>query len=109
MPRKTTGISHLTWRKELLIAESELNRAHLFDEWAAATEWHRALSTGVKTAGSIASIAALLVTGGRVFQSKREPKDGVDSSWVQPLMRIASLIPSLWETLRSRASAQKEK
>lgn len=105
MPRKSPVVTPLKLRKELLIAESELNRAQLINEWAAATEWHRALNTGVKTAGSIASVAVLLVTAVRAFRRRREPKDGVDSSWVQPLIRGAGLVSSLWKTFRPRSDS----
>jgi hypothetical protein len=109
MPRKSPVVSPLKLRKELLIAESELNRAQLIDEWAAATEWHRALNAGVKTAGSIASVTVLLVTALRAFRRKHDAKDSAKSSWVQPLIRGATMISSLWETFRSRGVAQKEK
>jgi hypothetical protein len=101
MPRKPSVVSLLKLRKELLIAESELNRAQLINEWTAASEWHRSLAAGAKTAGSIASAAAWIVTAVRAFRRKREPKEGVDSSWVQPLVRGAGVISSLWKTFRS--------
>ena len=62
-------------RKDLLIAESELNRAQLMDAWEAATEWHRTLSAGARMVGSVASAAALLASGLRAFRRKRGPAE----------------------------------
>jgi hypothetical protein len=93
----------------LLIAESELNRARLMEEWDAATEWHRTLSAGARTIGSVASAAALLVSGVRAFRSKRDPKNGAAISWLQPLIKGAGLIASLCKTFRSRGGGQKDK
>jgi len=96
-------------RKDLLIAESELNRAQLMEEWEAATEWHRTLSAGARTIGSVASAVALLVSGVRAFRRKRDPKDGSGVSWLQPLIKGAGLISSLCETYRSRAGGKKNR
>ena len=109
MPRKLPRISPLEMRKDLLIAESELNRAQLMDEWEAATEWHRALSAGARTIGSVASAAALLVSGVRAFRRKRDPRNGAEISWLQPVVKGAGLIASLCETFRSRGCGQKNK
>src|SRR4051794_37177711 len=109
MRRELPLVSPLELRKQMLIAESELNRAQLLDEWAAATEWHRTLSAGVRTAGSVASAAALLVSGVRAFRRKRDPQNGADASWLQPLLKGVGLIPSLWVAFRSRGCEQKDK
>jgi hypothetical protein len=102
-------MSSLELRKELLIAESELNRRQLINEWRAATQWHRALNTGVKTAGSIASVTVLLVTALRAFRRKSEPKNGAESSWVQPLISGVGMISNLWGTFRARNNVEKGK
>lgn len=109
MFRKPPGISPLKVRKDLLIAESELNRAQLMEEWEAATQWNRTLSAGARTVGSMASAAALLISGVRAFRRKRDPKDGPGISWLQPLIKGAGLIASLCETDRSRAGGRKNK
>ena len=109
MRRELPLVSPLELRKKLLIAESELNRARLMDEWEAATDWHYALSAGVKTVGSIASAASLLVSGLRAFRCKRDPQNGADASWLQPVVKGAGLISSLWVAFRSRGCEQKDK
>ena len=109
MRRELPLVSPLELRKELLIAESELNRAQLMDEWEAATEWHRTLSVGVRTMGSVASAAALLVSGVRAFRRKRAPQNGAEASWLQPVIKGAGLISSLWVAFRSHGCAQEDK
>ncbi len=109
MRRELPLVSPLELRKKLLIAESELNRAQLVDEWEAATEWHRTLSAGVKTAGSIASAATLLVSGLRAFRRKRDPQNDAEASWLQPVIKGAGLISSLWMAIRSRGCKQEDK
>ena len=96
-------------RKDLLIAESELNRAQLRDQWEAATEWHRTLRAGAWTVGSVASAAALLVSGVRAFRRKRDAQDGTAISWLQPLIKGAGLIASLCEKFRAREGEQKNR
>jgi hypothetical protein len=107
--RKLPRINPLALRKELLVAESELNRAQLMDQWEAATEWHRTLIAGVKTMGSVASAAALLVSGVRAFRRKGDPQNGADASWLQPVIQGAGLISSLWVAFRSRGCVQEDK
>lgn len=109
MPRKLPRISPLQMRKDLLIAESELNRAQLVEEWEAATEWHRTLSAGAKTVGSLASTAALLISGVRAFRRKRDAQNGKAISWLQPLIKGAGLIASLCGKFRSRGNGQTDK
>ena len=94
-------------RKDLLIAESELNRARLMEEWDAATEWHRTLSAGARTVGSVASAVALVVTGLRAFRRKREPQIGGEVSWLQPVIKGAGLITSLFGAFRWRAATKR--
>ena len=106
MPRKLPRVSPLEMRKNLLIAESELNRAQLMQEWDAATEWHRRLSAGARTIGSMASAAMLLVSGVRAFRRKRDARDGTESSWSQSIIKGAGFISSLWEVFRSRGRDQ---
>ena len=109
MSRKLPRISPLQMRKDLLIAESELNRAQLIAAWDAATEWHRTLSAGARVFGSVASATALLASGVRAFRHKREPQNGTEVPWLQPIIKSAGLIASLCGAFRSRSSGQKEK
>ena len=95
-------------RKDLLIAESELNRVQLMERWDAATAWHRTLSAGARTAGVVASAAALLAAGVRTFRNKRGSQNGAEASWLQRLIKGAGLVASLCAAFRSRGGDQTE-
>ena len=96
-------------RKDLLIAESELNRVQLMEGWDAATEWHRTLSAGARVAGSVASAAALLASGVRAFRSKQGSQNGAEVSWLQPLIKGAGLIATLCGAFRSRGGEERKR
>jgi len=96
-------------RKDLLIAESELNRVQLMDEWEAAKEWHHTLSAGARVAGSVASAVALVASGVRAFRSKRGSPNGAEGSWLQPLIKGAGVIATLCGGFRLRSGDQKKK
>jgi len=96
-------------RKDLLIAESELNRTQLMDAWEAATTWHRTLSAGARMFGTVASAGTLLVSGLRAFRRQPEPQAGGDTSWLQPVIKSAGLISSLLHAFRWRGSKPKDK
>jgi hypothetical protein len=57
-------------RKQLLIAESELNRAQLVADLAALTAGVRAITDRARSFGSIASSAAVLVAGLAAFRRR---------------------------------------
>ena len=107
MPRKQPRLSPLEMRKSLLVAESELNRAQLKDEWDAATEWHRTLGVWAKTAGSVASVVVALVSGVRGFRRKRNAKSGAESSRLQPVNRGMGLISSTGRSSTSRVATRR--
>src|ERR1700742_5165883 len=108
MPRKLPHISPLQMRKDLLIAESELNRAQLMDAWEAATTWHRTLDAGARIFGTVASAGTLLMSGCRAFRGKQEPQAGEGTSWLQPVIKSAGLISSLLHAFRSRDGKPKD-
>jgi hypothetical protein len=58
---KKSHVTPLELRKQLLLAESELNRAQLVGDMAALTAGVRTLTDRAKSFGSIAPSAAVLV------------------------------------------------
>jgi len=96
----------LAARKQLLIVESELNRAQLAEDMAALTAGVRTLTGRVKSFGSIASVAALLVTGFTVFRRGKCVDAGVKPSWWQPILKGAGLISTLWRAFRAKGHDQ---
>jgi hypothetical protein len=92
----------LQLRKQLLVAESELNRAQLIEEWQAMTAGVHTLTARVKSISSLASTAALLIAGVSAFRSRRGISSGAKSSWLQMAMKGTKVAGSLWLALRAR-------
>jgi hypothetical protein len=95
-------------RKQLLIAESELNRGRLSQEWDAMTVCIRTLTGRVKPFGAIASAAALLVAGLAASQRGKRVDADAKPSWLQTILKGASLISTLWLAFRSRGRDQND-
>ena len=89
-------------RKQLLIAETELDRAQLVQEWVAMTVGVRTLSGRVKSFGSIASAAALLVAGVVAFRRVKFADAAAKPSWLQTILKGAGMVSSLWLAFRAR-------
>jgi hypothetical protein len=89
-------------RKQLLIAESELNRAQLVQEWQTMADGVRSVADRARTISSLASAAALLIAGLASFRrTKSAPVDG-KPSWWQTLLKGAPLAGLLWSEFRPR-------
>jgi hypothetical protein len=95
-------VNPLESRKRLLIAESELNRAQLVQEWVALTAGVRTLTGRVKSFGSIASAAALLVAGLAAFRRSRRGNADVKPSWFQMALKGAQAAGAIWLAFRAR-------
>jgi hypothetical protein len=99
----------LSSRKQLLIAESELNRAQLLQEWQTLAAEGCALANQAKTLRSIVSASASLVTGLMSFRHKKEPAPaGEKPSWLQTVLKGAGLVSSFWQAFRPHGDGQKE-
>jgi len=98
MPR----VNPLQLRKELLIAESELNRAQLIEDWQAMTVGVRTLTARVKSISSLASAVALLVAAGSAFRRERAATESAKSSWLQMAIKGAEVAGSLWLAFRAK-------
>jgi hypothetical protein len=109
MSGKNPHLNPLTSRKELLIAESELNRAQLFQEWQTMADEVRALTTQARTIGSFAAAAAAVVAGLASFRRKKSALAAEKPSWWQTLLKGAGLASSLWSEFRSQGHDQKNK
>jgi hypothetical protein len=102
MPGKTSHLSPLESRKQLLLAESELNRAGLAEEWQAMEHGIRDFALRAKNIGAWASSAALVVAGVKALR-RAPPKSGAaKSSWFQKILHGARVASTLWFTFRAR-------
>ena len=96
-------VNPLESRKRLLVAESELNRAQLVQEWDAMTAGVRTLTGRVKTFGSIASASALLVAGLAAFRRGKCADADMKPSWLQIALKGAQAAGSIWLAFRRRS------
>jgi hypothetical protein len=108
MPGNNPRVNPLESRKQLLIAESELNRAQMAGEMASLTAAVRTLAGRAKTFGSIASAVALVVAGVSAFRRGKSVFAGAKPSWLQTLFKSSSLISSLWLAFRSRGQEKRK-
>jgi hypothetical protein len=90
-------------RKQLLLAESELNRGHLVGDMALLKADVRALTGRAKAIGVIASSAAALLVGLAAFRHKKSAPADEKPSWLQTVLKGAGLVSSLWLAFRPQA------
>jgi hypothetical protein len=105
---KTPGLKALEVRKQLLLAESEVNRTALLEDFNALKAAVHAETDRVKkqvrTAGSIASSAALLVAGFSFFRHRQktaEPDGSSKVPWITAALEGARAGASLFFKVKS--------
>ncbi len=98
---KNPRVNLLTSRKQLLIAESELNRAQLVQEWRTMADEVHSLTKQAKTIGCIASAVATLVGGIASCRRKKEAA-AEKPSWWQTMLKGASVVGTFWSEFRQR-------
>jgi hypothetical protein len=99
-------LNPLQSRKQPLLAESELNRAQMMQDMAALTSEVRKLSGRAKSFGSIASSAAVLVSGLSAFRRGKTADADAKPSWVRTILKGAGLVSNLWLAFRPRGRHQ---
>jgi hypothetical protein len=87
-------------RKQLLIAESELNRAHLIADWQSMGDEVHALTNRAKTMGSLASAAALLISVLSTFRRNKPAPATQKTPWLQAILKGAGVIGLFWSKFR---------
>ena len=106
---KNPRMNPLESRKQLLIAESELNRAQLVQEWQTMADGVRSLADRARTISFLASAAASLIAGLASFRRTKSAPAGEKSSWVQTVLKGAGLVSSLWLAFRPQERDHKDK
>jgi hypothetical protein len=101
MSGKNPRMNPLKSRKQLLIAESELNRAQLVRDWQTMADDIHALTKQARTIGSIASGAVALISGLSWFSRKKSPPVAEKSSWLQTILKGAQTVGALWSQFHS--------
>jgi hypothetical protein len=102
MSGKNPRLNALASRKQLLIAESDLNRAHLVHEWQTMAGDVHALANRAKTIGSIATAAASLAAGLSAFRRKKSASGAEKTSWWRTIVKVAGLVTAVWSAFRNR-------
>ena len=95
-------MNSLQSRKQLLIAESELNRAQLVQEWQTMADEVHSLTSQARSISSIASAAASLVAGLVSCRHKASAPAAEKSSWWRTILKGAGLVSSFWSEFRSQ-------
>jgi hypothetical protein len=114
MPGKEPALSPLELRKRLLIAESEINRIQLQQEWATMTEGLGSLADRAKTISAYASVLTAFVAGLAALRRRQAPVAEAKGSWVRSLLKSLRVATSIWLALRrgrhnGHRSAEKHK
>lgn len=87
-------------RKKMLIAESELNRAQLAQDWQTMADEAQALTKQARTIGAFASAAASLVTGLLSFRHKKPAPVDEKPSWLKTILKGAGMVSTIWSQFR---------
>jgi hypothetical protein len=93
-------MNSLQSRKQLLIAESELNRAQLTEDWHMMAGEVHALNQKAKTIGGLASVATLLASLFFLRRKKSAPT-AETTPWWQAVLKGTGLVASLWQMFRT--------
>jgi hypothetical protein len=102
-------MNSLESRKQLLIAESELNRAQLVQEWRVMASEVHSLTSRARSISSMASAVATLAAGLASCRRKPSAPAAEKPSWWQTLLKGAGLVSSCWSEFRSQGCEPKEK
>jgi hypothetical protein len=95
-------VNPLGLRKELLIAESEINRAQLLEGWHGMTGGIRGLADRAQSVGSLASTVAVLVAGLAALQCGKPVDADAKPSWLQTVLKSAGMVSTVWLAFRGR-------
>ena len=91
----------LTLRKQLLIAESELNRAQLVEDWQDLARDAQMLADRAGTVHSLATAAISLLAGLASLQRKKaEAAAPAKKSWWPTVLKGFQAASSLWQQFR---------
>jgi hypothetical protein len=101
-------LTPLESRKQLLIAESELNRDQLSEEWRTMSLGVGDLAHRAKTMAGWASAAALLVAGVRAWRRGTPAPGTAKSSWFQKILNGGRAASTVWSAFRFRREQAKQ-
>jgi hypothetical protein len=94
-------MNSLQSRKQLLIAESDLNRAQLIEDWKSMEDGVRSVADRARSFNAIASSAAALVAGLAAYRLGKRAREATKPSWLRSILKGASLVSSVWLAFNS--------
>jgi hypothetical protein len=106
MPGRKPQLNELELRKQLLIAESELQRTLIREDWRAMEAALRSVAATGKSALSMLSTTAIAAAG--VSTLAGSFRRGTGSSWVSKLFSAGKFAASLWFATRQRSQSNSE-
>ncbi len=95
-------------RKQLLLAESELNRAQMVADMTALRADFRAVTHRARSVAALASSIAAVLAGLAAFRRGKSASAGAKPSWIQTILKGASLASTLWMAFRPKERGQRE-
>lgn len=102
-------MNSLQSRKQLLIAESEINRVQLGREWQELTAEVGAVADKAKSFNGLAtSILSLVATVGNFTNAASAPA-AAKTSWLQKISSGVKLASTVWLMFRARGAAAGKK
>ena len=102
MSGKKPHLNPLASRKQLLIAESDLNRAQLVQDWQTVADGVYSVADRARILGSVVSATASLVAMLASFRRQKSVSAAEKPSWLPTLLKGAELISTVWQAFRSR-------
>ena len=102
MFRKNARLKSLEARKQLLIAESDLNRAQLAEDLAMAKDGLRIFTRRAQTVSAITQSVVGVVAGVAAFRRRKPGPGNLKQSWMRTALSSAGFVSSLWLALRAR-------
>jgi hypothetical protein len=102
MSGKKPGLTLLESHKQLLVAESELNRHQMVQEWCSLREGAQGMAGRAKSIGSVVSVTGMLMAGlGGLWRSKNLVAGG-KTFWLPMIFKGAQVAASAWLAFRAR-------
>ena len=97
-------LSALATQKQLLLAESEINRACLLEDWATIADGVTQLADRAKSFEGMAASILPLVAGVAAFTAGPSTAVPAKPSWFQKAAKGVSLVSAIWMAIRPRRS-----
>lgn len=99
---KSDRLIQIEMRKQLLVEESEVNRAQLTHVSITLKDELCMLTRGAQTLGSICASASMLMVGlAKLRHNQKQGQSRAQLSWLQILNKSAGLFSSLWRVFNS--------